>query len=200
MSVRPAKTRISLGIRPVWSESSLCAQWVAEDPRFLHVDSEDSDQTGRMPRLIWVFAGCTLILLVLSWRGSYINVKKKKYSSWFKSYGQFSQTACGRTHNCTNCPGTDTNWSWEDNSKLKEQEFSFLPMTHFLISLWSLSYLVRFKSYGQFSQTDLSQTDCRWTQRAIIVHALKVNVHFLRVLRLTLGRAILSFQSDRILD
>ena len=25
MSVRPAKTQISLGIRPVWSESSLCA-------------------------------------------------------------------------------------------------------------------------------------------------------------------------------
>ena len=28
MSVRPAKTQISLGIRPVWSEFSLCAQWV----------------------------------------------------------------------------------------------------------------------------------------------------------------------------
>ena len=41
MSVRPAKTQISLGIRPVWSESSLCAQWVAKDPRFLHADSED---------------------------------------------------------------------------------------------------------------------------------------------------------------
>ena len=52
MSVRPAKTQISLGIRPVWSASSLCAQWVAKDPSFLHVDSEDSDQTGRMHRLI----------------------------------------------------------------------------------------------------------------------------------------------------
>ena len=57
--VRPAKTQIILGIRPVWSESSLCAQWVAKDPIFLHADSEDSDQTNRMPRLIWVFAGCT---------------------------------------------------------------------------------------------------------------------------------------------
>ena len=57
--VRPAKTQISLGIRPVWSESSLFAQWVAKDPSFLHADSEDSDQTGRMPRLIWVFAGRT---------------------------------------------------------------------------------------------------------------------------------------------
>ena len=33
---------------------------------------EDSDHTGRMPRLIWVFAGRTLILLVLSCRGSYV--------------------------------------------------------------------------------------------------------------------------------
>ena len=44
--VHPAKTQISLGIRPVWSESTLCTQWVAKDPRFLHADSEDSDQTG----------------------------------------------------------------------------------------------------------------------------------------------------------
>ena len=59
MSVRPAKTQISLGIRPVWPESSLCALWVDKDSIFLHADSEDSDQTGRMPRLIWVFAGST---------------------------------------------------------------------------------------------------------------------------------------------
>ena len=32
---------ISLGIRPVWLESSLCAQWVAKEPSFLHADSED---------------------------------------------------------------------------------------------------------------------------------------------------------------
>ena len=73
MSVRPAKTQISMGIRPDWSEYSLCAQWVAKDPSFLHTDSEDSDQTGRVPRLIWVFAGRTFILLVLSCRGSSID-------------------------------------------------------------------------------------------------------------------------------
>ena len=70
VTVRPAKTQISLGIHPVWLATSLCAYWVAKDPRFLHADSEDSDQTGRMPRLIWVFARRTLILLVLSCRGS----------------------------------------------------------------------------------------------------------------------------------
>ena len=68
MSVRPAKTQISLG----GSESSLCAQWVAKDPSFLHADSEDSDQTGRITWLIWVLAGHTLNLLVLAWCGSYI--------------------------------------------------------------------------------------------------------------------------------
>ena len=60
MSVRPAKTQLSLGIRLVRSESLLCAQWVAKDHKILHADREDSDQTG--PRLIWVFAGRTLIL------------------------------------------------------------------------------------------------------------------------------------------
>ena len=69
--VRPAKTQISLGIRPVWSESSLSA-WRKFGSLATHwAHSEDSDQTGRMPRLIWVFAGRTLTLLVLSWGGSY---------------------------------------------------------------------------------------------------------------------------------
>ena len=71
MSVRPAKTQISLGIRQVWSELLLCAQSVANDPRFLRADSEDSNQTGLMPRLSWVFAGRTLILLALSCRCSF---------------------------------------------------------------------------------------------------------------------------------
>ena len=55
-SKRPAKTRTSLGMRPVWS---LCSQCVAKDPMFFHADSEDSDQTRRMPRLIRVLAGRT---------------------------------------------------------------------------------------------------------------------------------------------
>ena len=44
----PPKTQISLGIKKV-----------AKDLSFLHADSEDLDQTGLMPRLIWVFAGHT---------------------------------------------------------------------------------------------------------------------------------------------
>ena len=59
VTVRPAKTQISLGICPDWSESLLCTQRVAKDPSFVRVDSEDSDLTGQMPRLIWVYARCT---------------------------------------------------------------------------------------------------------------------------------------------
>ena len=44
-------------------EKSLCPQLPIER-------TAKTDQTGRMPRLIWVFAGRTLILLVLSCRGS----------------------------------------------------------------------------------------------------------------------------------
>ena len=66
MTVRPVKTQISLGIRPVWSETSPCAQWVAKDPSFLHADSKDWSQ---MPRLIWVFAGraCHFVGFVMRW-------------------------------------------------------------------------------------------------------------------------------------
>ena len=79
VSVRPAKTHISLGIHPVWSESSLSA-WrnlkkflIIIGPLATHwAHSKDSYQTGGMPRLIWVFGGPTLILLVLSCRSSYV--------------------------------------------------------------------------------------------------------------------------------
>ena len=59
MTMRPAKTQISLGIRLSSKETSVPYE-----------DNEDSDQTGRMPRLIWVFTGRTATLLVLSWGGS----------------------------------------------------------------------------------------------------------------------------------
>ena len=57
--VRPAKTQISLGIRPVWSESWL-SPWRKLGSSATHwAHSRDSDQTGWTPRLIWVFTGCT---------------------------------------------------------------------------------------------------------------------------------------------
>ena len=66
IAVRPAKTQISLGIRPVWSKSSLSA-WRNLGSLATHwAHSEDSDQTGRMPRLIWGFAGRTYHFVGLS--------------------------------------------------------------------------------------------------------------------------------------
>ena len=66
-------------LRSAWAstqsdQSLLCAKWVAKDPGFLHVGSKDSDQTGQMPSLIWVFAGCSCYLVgfVMSWLILYI--------------------------------------------------------------------------------------------------------------------------------
>ena len=57
--VHPATTQISLGIHPVWSESSLCA-WRKLGSLATHwAHSEDTDQIWWMPRLIWGFAGHT---------------------------------------------------------------------------------------------------------------------------------------------
>ena len=82
MSVRPAKCQINLGIRQLWSESSLSAwrklwSWATH---WTH--SEDSDHTGWMHGLIWVFAGCTVTFLVLSCRGSNFNIKYQHEDSY----------------------------------------------------------------------------------------------------------------------
>ena len=70
MACVSSMTQIRLGNCPIWLESSLSA-WRKLGSLPIHwVHSEDSDQTGQMPRLIWVFAGRTVILLVLSWGGS----------------------------------------------------------------------------------------------------------------------------------
>ena len=69
------RLKSSLGIHPVWPESSLSTRWVAKEPSFLHADSEDLIRLGRCPG--WsVFTGCTVILLVLSWGSSYYLIER----------------------------------------------------------------------------------------------------------------------------
>ena len=76
--VWPAKTLISLGISPVWSESLLSA-WRKLGSLATHwAYSEDSDQTGQMPRLIWVFPGR---IVILSWSSS--NCYSLTVLKWF---------------------------------------------------------------------------------------------------------------------
>ena len=103
--VCPAKTQFSLAICPawdqpwhlpslwptIWSESSLCALWLAKDPNCLLVDSEDLVQTGQVPRLILVTAGST---------GHFVRVYPPKYLDTWKNccnyvYPKFEQ--CGAT-------------------------------------------------------------------------------------------------------
>ena len=70
--VRPAKTQTSLGICPVWSESSLSA-WRKLgflDTHWAH--SEDSDQSS---------LGARAILFVLSWGGSHVHTGTPPW--WF---------------------------------------------------------------------------------------------------------------------
>ena len=58
MRLRPAKTQISLDIRPVWSESSLSA-WRNIGSLATHwAHSEDSDQSGRMLDVLDVQSLC----------------------------------------------------------------------------------------------------------------------------------------------
>ena len=65
--VCPVKTQISLRIRGGTSESSFSTWKNFASLAIQNVPSEDSDQTVRMSRLIWIFAGCTCPKYVL-WR------------------------------------------------------------------------------------------------------------------------------------
>ena len=59
MTCAPSEDSDQLGHPPVWSESSLSAWRNIWALTTCWVHSEDSDQTGWMPRLIWVFTGLT---------------------------------------------------------------------------------------------------------------------------------------------
>ena len=149
MSVHPAKTQISLGIQPVWSESSLSA-WRNLGSLATHwAHGKNSDQTVRMPRLIWVFAGRTIIWLVLSCCGSndkntfrrYVDQKMNKRFSKNLTSSQYliviwyrvaicagELTFCGRYHT-----------SVTDITKL---DFT-IKFTGFRVSVSQFPYLIR---------------------------------------------------------
>ena len=57
LHVRPTKTQISLRIRSAWSESSLSVWRNFASLVIQNAPSEDTDQTARMRRLIWIFSG-----------------------------------------------------------------------------------------------------------------------------------------------
>ena len=79
-----AKTQISLGIHTVGSESSLSA-WRSIGSLAPHkVHREGSDQTGRMPRLIWV----RWVHRSFCWfchAAAHISIRNKRQANCFKS-------------------------------------------------------------------------------------------------------------------
>ena len=66
------QNQLSVKVCPAKTEPSLCTQRIANDPRYFHMDSEGFDQTGLMPRLIWVFTRRTdhlfgFVMMQLIW-------------------------------------------------------------------------------------------------------------------------------------
>ena len=115
--VRPAKTQITLGIRPVRLESLLCAHGVAKDTIFLHADSEDSDQTSM---------GAQVILLVLSCCGSFVVALKYTVRDSLNRYCFI--TILLLTHICLVDPSILINWT---------SPFPMLGVSHVLFHFYS---------------------------------------------------------------
>ena len=92
-----AQRRLRSALASAQSDQSSLSVWRNLASLATHwAHSEDSDRTRRMPRLIWVFAGHTVILLVLSCGSSYrvpakalsiISLKKmKKWNTIFRAH------------------------------------------------------------------------------------------------------------------
>ena len=77
MACAPSEDSDQPGHLPSLIKSSLCAQWVAKDPRFLHADSEDSHLS-----LHW--AHTHFVGFVMSWLSYIVTVFTDMYLSGLK--------------------------------------------------------------------------------------------------------------------
>ena len=91
-NVCPVKTQISLRIHTVWPDSSLSAWRTVGSLSTHRVHSEYSDQSGWMPRLIWVYAGRTchivgfVVLRLIYLYSICVGLRAKlRYMSYFSS-------------------------------------------------------------------------------------------------------------------
>ena len=112
-----AKTQISLGIRPVCSESSLSAWRKLRSLATHWAHSEDSDQTGRM----WVFAGrtCHFVGFVMRRLINYYHSRAISQNSTYNTHRLYTgivQNCNGHTEDrplspCSwNCPGSPSHY------------------------------------------------------------------------------------------
>ena len=95
--IKPTKwLRSQRRLRSAWAsaqfdQSSLCTQWVAKDQAFF-MWTMKTDQTGWMPRLIWVFAGCTCHFVGFVMRWLKFIVKFNKFCGvWSLRFGRWKE-------------------------------------------------------------------------------------------------------------
>ena len=137
MSVRPAKTQISLGIRPVWSESSLCAQWVAKDPSFLMRTAKTLIRLGGCPgwsessmgalSLCWFFAHVVLQIQI----GFLTKQDARLYN--YGNLFRVSECFCILSRVCMltdSAPATWLSWKDSDNGNQTNHDIQ-KPKFHF---------------------------------------------------------------------
>ena len=141
-------------LRSAWAsaqsdQSSLCAQWVAKDPSVLHADSEDSDQTWRMPRLIWVFAGHTCHLVVFFMR-------RLIYLTALKTTGTATPLKLSTTMQNSNLPGMIATSQATDSQTFHKKSSTMLSKS-LPTSIFSSSSTVRYPT--TLKSTDAAATD-----------------------------------------
>ena len=109
-SERPAKTQISLGVRPVWSESSQCAKWVAKDPNFLHADAQAdlSLRWAHMPFRWFCHEMAHIVMLKIIYSEFHLQARKSHvlvptYFSLASKRGHFQNTCINDS--VTDSPG-----------------------------------------------------------------------------------------------
>ena len=107
MTVRPAKTQISLGIRPVCSESSLSA-WRKLGFLATHwAHSETLIRLGGCPGWSESSQGAHAILLVLSWGGSYNDHNSHNHSTMSQQQLKWAASWQNQQNDCAPSEDSD---------------------------------------------------------------------------------------------
>ena len=146
---------------------------------FLHVGSKDSDQTGRLPRLIWVFAGCT---------GHFVAFVMLRLNYFVTLY-------------VLQCPGSNAIWAAAQQNQQNEVCLAKTEISLGICLVWSKPSLSAWRSLGSLAthwayNEDSDQTG--WMPRLIWVFAGRTSfcwfchaaAHIGEVKRITLSAEI----------
>ena len=150
MTVCPAKTLISLGLRPDWSEPLLCAQWVAKGSALLQADSKDAEKSlirlggcichnPAIP-LHYLFSGATSKVYKCIHNGTgqpwAVKIINKNVSPLFRFVAKILKclkgTRQGHKHKLSGL-------AWENSNQSRSLESNLLKQIKFM--LWLILYL-----------------------------------------------------------